>query len=549
MRTLTNQLPAWHALREHQRALADLHLRDLFAADPGRAQRFCADGDAIFLDFSKHRIVNETLRLLATLADQAEIAARRDEMFRGSAINVTEGRAVLHTALRNRSGAPVLVDGVDVMPAVRAVLGRMRAFSDGVRSGRIAGHTGQPIRDVVNLGIGGSDLGPLMACEALEPYSRPDLRVHFVSNVDGAHLGRVLKRLDPASTLFVVASKTFTTQETLANAHTARQWLVSALGSDSAVARHFAALSTNLGGTASFGIPDERVFEFWDWVGGRYSLWSAIGLSVALYVGMDNFEALLYGACAMDGHFRSAPWGQNLPAIMGLLGVWYRDFWGAASHAVLPYDQSLHRFAAHLQQLDMESNGKRVDLQGRSIDYPTGPVIWGEPGTNGQHAFFQHLHQSTDWTPCDFILPLRSHYPLGEHHRMLMANCFAQSQALMQGRTAEEAITELRSQGKTEQEAQALAPHKVFPGNRPSSTLLLPQLTPHTLGALVALYEHKVFVQGAIWNVNSFDQWGVELGKVLAGRILKDFGQGAPGPGHDASTAGLIRRALGAPGS
>jgi len=538
------ELPAWQSLRDHQAALAPLHLRDLFRSDPHRFDRFCAEGGGLFLDFSKHRLVDDTLNLLSVLADQAGLAVRRDAMFSGAPINLTEGRAVLHTALRNRSSTPVLVDGVDVMPGIRDVLARMRAFSDGVRSGSIAGHTGQPIRDVVNLGIGGSDLGPLMACEALEPYARPDLRVHFVSNVDGAHLGRVLKRLDPATTLFIVASKTFTTQETLANARSARTWLVAGMGGDAAVASHFAALSTNLQGTAAFGIPDERVFEFWDWVGGRYSLWSAIGLSIALYVGMDNFDALLDGAHAMDEHFRSEPWPRNLPAIMGLLGIWYRDFWGAATHAVLPYDQSLHRFAAHLQQLDMESNGKRVDLQGRAIAYPTGPVIWGEPGTNGQHAFFQHLHQSTDWTPCDFILPLRTHYAMGDHHRMLMANCLAQSQALMQGRTLEEAHAELLAQGLEPGAAQALAPHKVFPGNRPSSTLLVPQLTPHALGALIALYEHKVFVQGTIWNVNSFDQWGVELGKVLAGRILQDLGQGVPATAHDASTAGLIRRAL-----
>ena len=537
-------LPAWQSLREHQHAIAGLHLRELFAADPGRAGRFGAEGAGLWLDFSKHRITPDTLPLLSALADQAEVAARREAMFSGNPINTTEGRAVLHTALRNRGADPVLVDGVDVMPAIRGVLARMRTFSEGVRSGRIAGHTGAPVRDVVNLGIGGSDLGPLMACEALEPYARSDLRVHFVSNVDGAHLGRVLKRLDPATTLFIVASKTFTTQETLANARSARSWLVCGLGDEAAVARHFAALSTNLQATAAFGIPDERVFAFWDWVGGRYSLWSAIGLSIALYVGMDHFDALLDGAYAMDRHFRSAPWERNLPAIMALLGVWYRDFFDVATHAVLPYDQGLHRFPAHLQQLDMESNGKRVDLQGRTVDYPTGPVIWGEPGTNGQHAFFQHLHQGSDWTPCDFILPLHSHYPLGEHHRMLMANCFAQSQALMQGRTAEEAHAELCAQGRGAEEVERLVPHRVFPGNRPSSTLLLPRLTPHALGALVALYEHKVFVQGAIWNVNSFDQWGVELGKVLAGRILRDLEQGAASAAQDASTAALIRRAL-----
>ncbi|MCW5619621.1 MAG: glucose-6-phosphate isomerase [Burkholderiales bacterium] len=544
MQAPPTELPAWQTLHTHQRDLAGCHLRELFAADPKRFERFSVEAAGLFLDYSKHRIREDTLTLLLELAQQTGLNRHRADMFAGAPINTTEQRAVLHTALRNRAGTSILVDGIDVMPAVRRVLQQMRDFSEGIRDGRILGHTGLAIRDVVNLGIGGSDLGPLMACEALEPYSRPDLRVHFVSNVDGAHLGRLLKRLDPRTTLFIVASKTFTTQETLANAHSARAWLVAGLGSEAAVAQHFAAVSTNLKGTAAFGIPDAHVFEFWDWVGGRYSLWSAIGLSIALYVGMDNFDALLDGAHAMDAHFRASAPTHNLPMILGLLGIWYRNFWGTATHAVLPYDQGLHRFTAHLQQLDMESNGKSVDLQGRSITYETGPVIWGEPGTNGQHAFFQHLHQGTDWTPCDFILPLQSHYPLGDHHRMLVANCLAQSQALMWGKTQEEARAELQSQGMSPAEIERLAPHKIFPGNRPSSTLLLSRLTPHTLGALIALYEHKVFVQGSIWNVNSFDQWGVELGKQLAGRILKDLRDGTPAAAQDASTSGLIRRAL-----
>jgi glucose-6-phosphate isomerase len=396
----------------------------------------------------------------------------------------------------------------------------------------------------VNIGIGGSDLGPLMVCEALEPYGSPDLRAHFVSNVDGAHLGRILKRLDPTTTLFVVASKTFSTQETLANARTAKSWLIESLGDDDAVARHFAAVSTNLQATARFGIRDERVFEFWDWVGGRYSLWSAIGLPIALFVGMDAFEEMLAGGHEMDEHFRTAALTRNLPAIAGLLGVWYGGFWGARTHAVLPYDQGLHRFPAYLQQLDMESNGKGTDLAGRAIGYQSGPVVWGEPGTNGQHAFFQHLHQGTQWTPCDFILPAKTHYPLGDHHRILIANCLAQAQALMRGKMEAEVRTELSAQGLSGEALERLVPHKLFSGNRPSNTILLPQVTPRALGALIALYEHKVFVQGAIWNVNSFDQWGVELGKQLAGKILEDLQTGRASPGQDGSTAGLIERCL-----
>ena len=542
MQPKPTELPAWKALAEHQREVSRHHLRELFAADPQRFASMSIEGGGLFLDYSKNLLLGDTLALLTTLADQAGVARRRSAMFGGERINVTENRAVLHTALRNRSDRPVPVDGRDVMPDVRRVLGQMRAFADKVRSGEIRGHTGRPIADVVNMGIGGSDLGPYMACEALEPYGRENLRAHFVSNVDGAHLGRTLKRLDPETALFIVASKTFTTQETLANARTAKHWLVERLGSEAAVAHHFAAVSTNLKATAQFGIRDERVFEFWDWVGGRYSLWSAIGLPIALFVGMDAFEDMLAGGHDMDEHFRAADLTRNLPAILGLLGVWYGGFWGAHTHAVLPYDQGLHRFAAYLQQLDMESNGKRTDLAGRAIDYQTGPVLWGEPGTNGQHAFFQHLHQGTQWTPCDFILPVQTHYPLGDHHRMLTANCLAQTQALMRGKNAAEVRAELSAQGLSGAALEALVPHKLFPGNRPSNTILLPQITPRSLGALIALYEHKVFVQGAIWNVNSYDQWGVELGKQLAGTILKDLEGGAASASQDSSTAGLIGR-------
>ncbi len=543
--TPPTQLPAWNALIEHQREVSRHHLRDLFAADPERFDKMSANGGGLFLDYSKNLILEATLPLLARLAEESGVEQRRDAMFSGERINATENRAVLHTALRNRSGQSVLVDGRDVMPDVARVLGQMRAFAERVRSGELRGHTGRQITDVVNIGIGGSDLGPYMACEALEPYGRADLHVHFVSNVDGAHLARTLKALHAETTLFIVASKTFTTQETLANAQTAKAWLVERLGSHEAVAHHFAAVSTNLKATAQFGIRDERVFEFWDWVGGRYSLWSAIGLPIALFIGMDAFEDMLAGGYDMDEHFRGAELTRNLPAILGLLGIWYGDFWGARTDAVLPYDQGLHRFAAYLQQLDMESNGKRTALDGSAIAYQTGPVVWGEPGTNGQHAFFQHLHQGTQWTPCDFILPARSHYPLGEHHRMLTANCFAQTQALMQGKTEAQVRAELSARGLSGAALDALVPHRVFPGNRPSNTILLPQVTPRTLGALIALYEHKVFVQGTIWNVNSYDQWGVELGKQLASAILKDLETGQPTVGQDASTAGLIRKVAG----
>jgi len=464
-----------------------------------------------------------------------------ERLFRGDKINITENRAVLHVALRNRSNRPILVDGADVMPKVNAVLAKMRKLSDAVQSGAWRGHTGKPIKDIVNIGIGGSDLGPVMVTEALRPYWKPGLNVHFVSNIDSTHLCEALKRVSPETTLFIVASKTFTTQETLTNARSARDWLIRALGDRSAVARHFVALSTNAKAVADFGIDTENMFEFWDWVGGRYSLWSAIGLSIACVIGMDNFEQLLAGAHEADEHFRSTAFERNLPVLMALLGIWYANFWGADTHAILPYDQYLSRFAAYFQQGDMESNGKSTDRDGQPIvDYTTGPVIWGEPGTNGQHAFYQLIHQGTRLIPCDFIACTETHNPLGQHHQILLANFFAQTEALMRGKTAEEVRRELEQAGLDEARIQALLPHKVFSGNRPTNSFLIQKLTPRALGKLTALYEHKIFVQGVIWNINSFDQWGVELGKQLANAILPELEGNAPVTSHDSSTNGLI---------
>ncbi|MDP2144426.1 MAG: glucose-6-phosphate isomerase [Gallionella sp.] len=534
------QSPAWQALKAHHQAVEPLSMRRMFNDDPARFERFSVKLDDLLFDYSKNRITDETVGLLVNLAKQAGLSGWIERMFGGDKINSTEHRAVLHTALRNRSERPVPVDGRDVMPDVRRVLGHMRSFADAVRSGGHRGHTGKQITDVVNIGIGGSDLGPLMVCEALKAYARPDLRAHFVSNVDGTHLAETLKKLDAETTLFIVSSKTFTTQETITNARSARAWLVGKLGDEQAVSRHFAAVSTNLKATGEFGINPDNVFEFWDWVGGRYSLWSAIGLPIALHVGMDRFEELLGGAYAMDEHFRSAPPEQNIPVLMGMLGIWYGDFFGAGSNAVFPYDQYLHRFPAYLQQLDMESNGKRVDRDGNAVDYDTGMVMWGEPGTNGQHAFYQLIHQGTRMIPADFLAPMHSQNPIGEHHAILLANCFAQTEALMLGKTAEEARTELEAQGLSGEELEALLPHKVFPGNKPTNTLLFDKLTPHTLGMLIALYEHKVFVQSVVWNINPFDQWGVELGKQLAGKILPELRDGGTASPHDASTSGLI---------
>ena len=534
------QSAAWTALSAHYTTIKPLHMRQMFQDDSERFEKFTIKFGNLLFDYSKNRITEQTMPLLLALAEHARLADYIERMFCGDKINTTEQRAVLHTALRNRSDRPVLVNGQDVMPDVRRVLGLMRSFTDSVRNGQHLGHTGRAITDIVNIGIGGSDLGPLMVCEALKSYARADLRAHFVSNVDATHLTETLKHLDAETTLFILSSKTFVTQETLTNARSARAWLVEKLGDEQAVAQHFAAVSTNLKATAAFGINPDNVFEFWDWVGGRYSLWSAIGLPIALFVGMDRFEELLTGAHAMDEHFRNTPLDQNIPVLMGMLGIWYGDFFGASSNAVLPYDQYLHRFAAYLQQLDMESNGKGVDRDGNPVDYDTGMAVWGEAGTNGQHAFYQLIHQGTRMIPADFIAPLHSQNPVGDHHAILLANCFAQTEALMIGKTAGEARAELAAQGMPENELEALLPHKVFQGNKPTNTLLFDKLDPHALGMLIALYEHKVFVQGVVWNINSFDQWGVELGKQLAGKILPELLDASVNSAHDSSTSSLI---------
>ncbi len=531
---------AWRALEAHHARLRDRHMRDLFAEDPGRFDRFSLTFEDILLDYSKNRVVDETMSLLFDLADEAGVAAWRERMFAGERINFTEGRAVLHVALRNRSGRPILVDGEDVMPGVGAVLEHMRRFSDDVRSGTWRGYTGRPIRDVVNIGIGGSDLGPVMVTEALRPYAHERLRLHFVSNIDASQLVETLRELDPETTLFIVASKTFTTQETLTNAFSARQWFLARAGDASAVARHFVAVSTNREAVEAFGIDSANMFGFWDWVGGRYSLWGAIGLPIVLSIGMDRFEELLDGAHAMDEHFRQAPMAENMPIVLAMLGIWYIDFFGAETQAILPYDQYMHRFPAYFQQADMESNGKRIDRRGRVVDYATGPVVWGEPGTNGQHAFYQLIHQGTRLVPADFLAPIQSHNPLNHHHEILLSNCFAQTEALMKGKTEDEARAELERDGLDEDRIRMLLPHKVFPGNRPTNTILFRKLTPRTLGSLIALYEHKIFVQGIVWNINSFDQWGVELGKQLAQRIQPELLDPHPVDAHDASTNGLI---------
>jgi len=537
---LRSALPAWQALTDHAKAVRPLHMRDLFAKDPHRFKKFSIEWNDFLIDYSKNRIMEETIPLLIALAREAQVEQWRDKMFAGEKINLTEGRAVLHTALRNRSARPVSVDGKDVMPDVRRVLVHMRAFSSAVRDGSWKGYSGQRISDVVNIGIGGSDLGPVMVAEALKPYSSPDLRVHFVSNVDGTHIAETLKRVDPESTLFIVASKTFTTQETMTNAGTAREWFLKHAKDPASIAKHFVALSTNAKAVTAFGIDPANMFEFWDWVGGRYSLWSAIGLSIALAVGMDAFEELLTGAYEMDEHFRTAPLEQNIPVLLALLGVWYNNFFDADTHAILPYDQYLHRFPAYLQQGDMESNGKRVRRGGEVVEYSTGPIIWGEPGTNGQHAFYQLIHQGTKLIPGDFLAPVVSHNPIGDHHPILLSNFFAQTEALMKGKTSEEVRAELKKQGMSDSEISALLPHKVFEGNKPTNSIFFTTLTPRVLGSLIAMYEHKIFVQGVVWDVNSYDQWGVELGKQLANVILPELQSDAVITRHDASTNGLI---------
>jgi glucose-6-phosphate isomerase len=539
MSTLTNS-PAWQALAMHQREMAGVHMRDLFARDPERFAKFSLRWEGILFDYSKNRITEQTMALLLDLARQARLAEAIEAMFSGQVINTTENRAVLHVALRNRSNRPILVDGQDVMPEVNRVLHQMRAFSDAVRSGAWRGYTGEIITDVVNVGIGGSDLGPKMAVKALTPYVKPGLRFHFVSNVDGTDISDTLKAVQPETTLFLIASKTFTTQETMTNAHTARDWFLAAAQDDGAIARHFVAMSTNAEGVAAFGIDLDNMFEFWDWVGGRYSLWSAIGLSIALAIGMDRFEELLTGAHQVDQRFRTVPFAENIPVVMGLLGIWYNNFFGAQSHAILPYDQYLSRFPAYLQQGDMESNGKSVDKSGAWVDYTTGPIIWGEPGTNGQHAFYQLIHQGTKLVPCDFLAPAQSYNPVGAHHAMLVSNFFAQTEALMKGKTSDEVRNELTAQGLHGEALERLVVAKTFEGNRPTNSFLFPKLTPRTLGALIAVYEHKIFTQGVIWNINSFDQMGVELGKVLARKVLPELGGPESVTSHDASTNGLI---------
>lgn len=532
---------AFKYLADHFITINESTIKELFAADPERFGKFSVYLGDILLDYSKNRINEETMALLIQLARECQLKDAIEAMFNGEKINETEGRAVLHTALRNQSGNPVLTDGKDVMPEINAVLERMKDFSDRVISGAWKGYTGKEITDVVNIGIGGSDLGPVMVTEALKSY-KTRLNMHFVSNVDATQIAETLKDLDPETTLFLIASKTFTTQETMTNANSAKEWFLKAGAKEADVAKHFAALSTNESGVSAFGIDTKNMFEFWDWVGGRYSLWSAIGLSICLAVGFDNFKQLLTGAYEADEHFRNTEFEENIPVILALLGIWYNNFFEAESNAILPYDQYLHRFAAYFQQGDMESNGKYIDRNGKRVDYETGPIIWGEPGTNGQHAFYQLIHQGTKLIPCDFIAPAISHNPLGKHHQMLLSNFFAQTEALMNGKSEEEVVAELKKAGKSEPEIKELAPFKVFEGNRPTNSFLIKEITPKTLGSLIAIYEHKIFVQGIIWNIFSFDQWGVELGKQLANKILPELENNAPVESHDSSTNGLINQ-------
>jgi glucose-6-phosphate isomerase len=552
---LLTDTPQYAALANHYRSMATVQMTDLFAKDAKRFERFSARFEDMVLDYSKHRVTTETMKLLFELAASRDVQGMARKMFSGEKINFTENRAVLHTALRNRSNKPIMVDGQDVMPEVNSVLSRMKRFVEAVRSGQHRGATGKVITDIVNIGIGGSDLGPVMVTEALKPYSKRDLKLHFVSNIDGTHLAETLRLCKAETTLFIVASKTFTTQETITNARSARAWFLSQIEDQAAIAKHFVALSTNAKEVSAFGIDVENLLGFWEWVGGRYSLWSAIGLSIALSIGFENFEHLLAGAHAMDQHFLTTPAEENLPIIMGVLGVWYNNFFSpsAQSHAILPYDQYMHRFAAYFQQGDMESNGKFITRSGQRVGYETGPVIWGEPGTNGQHAFYQLIHQGTKLIPVDFIIPAVSHNEIDSddvegkaqpgHHEILLANVLAQSEALMTGKSAEKVRAELTKEGYSGAALEALLPHKVFEGNRPSSTLLIEgKISPRTLGAMIAMYEHKIFVQGVIWDINSFDQWGVELGKQLAKAILPELTAPGKVTTHDGSTSGLINR-------
>ncbi|HEV7349812.1 glucose-6-phosphate isomerase [Telluribacter sp.] len=537
-----DQTAAFKKLKAHHKTIAKKPLRELFEEDENRFKKFSIRLGDMLVDYSKNRINGRTRAYLVQLAEECGLPDAIEQLFTGQKINATEDRAVLHVALRNRSNTPILVDGKDVMPEVNEVLEKMKRFSTQVRSGGWKGYTGREISDIVNIGIGGSDLGPVMVTEALKAYGKKGLNVHFVSNVDGTHIAETLKGLDPETTLFMVASKTFSTQETMANAHTARAWFLEKARKDEYVKKHFVAISTNRKEVEKFGIDPDNMFGFWDWVGGRYSLWSAIGLSIACFIGFQNFEQLLAGAHDMDNHFRTTKFERNIPVVLALLGIWYNNFFGAESHAILPYDQYLHRFAAYFQQGDMESNGKSVGRDGQPVNYQTGPLIWGEPGTNGQHAFYQLIHQGTKLIPCDFIAPANSHNPIGDHHKMLLSNFFAQTEALMNGKTYEQAAAELESAGKSKEEVQFLAPFKVFDGNRPTNSIMVKKINPRVLGSLIALYEHKIFVQGVIWNIFSFDQWGVELGKQLANKIYPELQNDWPVSDHDSSTNGLINQ-------
>ncbi|WP_340152520.1 glucose-6-phosphate isomerase [uncultured Marivirga sp.] len=531
---------SWKKLEEHYQNTKGIHLKKLFEDDKGRFEKFTLNTESLFIDFSKNKITEKTLSLLLDLAVEMEIPEAIESMFTGNKINQTEDRAVLHTALRDFSNNPVMESGQDVMPLVKKVRKQMETFSQKVHSGGWKGYSGKEIKHIVNIGIGGSDLGPVMVTEALKPYKVKGIESHFVSNVDATHIAEVLQKIDPETTLFLIASKTFTTQETMTNAHTARRWFLENGGSEDTIKKHFVALSTNKAGVENFGIDPANMFEFWDWVGGRYSLWSAIGLSIALNIGYENFEALLKGAHEMDVHFKEAPLSDNAPVVLALIGIWYNNFYKAETEAILPYDQYLHRFAAYFQQGNMESNGKSVDRNGKPATYQTGPIVWGEPGTNGQHAFYQLIHQGTKMIPCDFIAPAVSHNPIGDHHQKLLANFFAQTEALMNGKTEKEARRELEQKGLKSEEIEKLLPFKIFKGDNPTNSILIKKITPKSLGSLIALYEHKIFVQGIIWNIFSFDQWGVELGKQLAGLILPELEHDNPVIGHDASTNGLI---------
>ena len=531
---------SWRKLSDHYKKMEPVLMKDLFAADPDRFNKFSFKFNDVLVDCSKNRITAETLSLLIDLADETGVREAIESMFKGEKINTTENRAVLHIALRNRTNGPILVDGEDIMPEVNAVLQKIKTFSRQIISGDRKGYTGKKFTDIVNIGIGGSDLGPVMVTEALRPYARKGLSVHFVSNIDGTHITETLKYLDPETTLFMVASKTFTTQETMTNAFSARGWFLNHAKKQVHVAGHFVAISTNAEAVAAFGIDRDNMFIFWDWVGGRYSLWSAIGLSIACYLGFENFGELLQGAHAMDQHFRFEPFEKNIPVLMALIGIWYTNFFGAQSEAILPYDQYMHRFPAYFQQANMESNGKSADRSGNKLTYQSGPIIWGEPGTNGQHSFYQLIHQGTKFIPADFLAPAVSHNPTGEHHNILLSNFFAQTEALMNGKTGEEVVRELKQEGKSADEITKLAPYKIFDGNKPTNSILFRKLTPQTLGSLIAMYEHKIFVQGVIWNIFSFDQWGVELGKQLAMNIQPELVDNQPLDSHDGSTNGLI---------